>query len=167
MQARTAYRLAQLRSSLQARSCPSDREWAVGVLSDAERTFFERMPPWDRAHSLRVARVVQRDGGDELLTRAALLHDCGKTLPGRGVPLLYRGGLVVLGALSPRLLRLAARRWGPLWPIYLHVHHPDIGAELLSDAGSPSDVVGLVRRHQSPAADPRLRCLQRADEGTE
>jgi hypothetical protein len=157
------YRLAQLRWALGPPLSEAAREWAEGLLSPSERPLFERMPEYDRTHSLLVAREVERNGGDTILLRAALLHDCGKTVPPHRVSLPYRGGLVLLRAISPRLVRALARRWGPLWPVYLHVHHAELGARELERRGSPRDVVELVRYHQAPSADPALRRLQSAD----
>lgn len=160
---RARYRLAQLRWSLHARLGETDRVWVARTLTPAELVLFTRMPSFDQTHSVLVAREVEREEGDETLIRAALLHDCGKTVPPHRVPLVYRGGVVLLRALSPRLLRALARPWGPLWPIYLHVHHPERGAEELEKAGSPRGVIELVRAHQRPATDAALRRLQRAD----
>jgi hypothetical protein len=161
--ASVAYRLRQFRSSLAAQLSEEDRQWVDSLLSPGERELFYRMPGYDQTHSVRVAREAAA-GGDGILLRAALLHDCGKALPPYGVPLLYRGLVVMLRAVSPRLLRAVARPWGPLWPVRLHLHHPELGAEALERAGSPRELVELVRRHQEPGSDPRLRTLQRADE---
>ena len=157
------YRLSQFRASIFARLSPADREWVDHLLPEGERRLFYRMPPYDQTHSVLVAREVERSGGEELLVRAALLHDCGKTLADRRVPLLYRGLVVVLEAIHPRLLRLLGRPWGPLWPVHLHVHHPELGARELEAVGSPAELVKLVRRHQDESADPSLRRLQSAD----
>lgn len=157
------HRLAQLRWSLGARVSPADRWWVEGVLAPAELPLFARMPAFDQTHSVAVAREVARDGGEPLLLRAALLHDCGKTIPPHGVPLLWRGGVVLLRAIHPRLLRALARPWGPLWPVYLHVHHSALGARELEREGSPRALVELVRLHQEPSSDPGLVRLQRAD----
>ncbi|MDQ3327253.1 MAG: HD domain-containing protein [Chloroflexota bacterium] len=157
------YRLSQLCWSLSARLSESDREWVDQTLHPGERPFFYRMPRRDQVHSVRVARVVRERGGSKQLVRAALLHDCGKTIPPHGVPLLYRGGVVLLGAVSTTLLHRLARPWGPLWPVYLSVHHPALGARELTDARVESAVVELVRRHQDATTDIDLRTLQAAD----
>lgn len=163
---RVRRRLEQLRAAMLRRSGSGDVAWARRALPPAELALWERMPPYDRAHAIRVARAVATDPPpDELLIRAALLHDCGKTLPPHRVPLLWRGVVVLLRAAHPRLLALLARPWGPLWPVYLHSHHPTLGARELERAGSPSALAELVRRHQDLApADPALRRLQAADD---
>lgn len=157
------YRLAQFRSSLRAKPSSVDCTWVDSVLPRAERELFYRMPAFDQMHSVLVAREVERGGGDHLLLRAALLHDCGKTLAAHRIPLLYRGVVVVLHALSPALLRALARPRGPLWPVYLHVHHPELGARELLRVGSPPALAELVHAHQEPTNDPCLQRLQRAD----
>ncbi len=157
------YRLSQLRWSLGARLQERDRAWVEGILSPAEQTLFFRMPSYDQMHSVLVARDLEGAGAEEWLLRAALLHDCGKTLPDHRVPLLYRGGVVLVRVLSSRLLHVLARPSGPLWPVYLHVHHPEMGAQVLEQAGSPPEVVSIVRTHQEPTSDPVLQQLQQAD----
>ncbi len=158
------YRLSQLGASVFVRLDEADWRWVKDTLSETERPLFDRMPAFDQVHSVRVAREVAAAGGDEYLLRAALLHDCGKTLPPHRIPLPYRGLVVLIRALSTRLLRLLARPWGPLWPVYLNSHHPQLGAEALEQVGSPPEVVALVRNHQQPSSDPRLSSLQAADE---
>ncbi len=157
------YRLSQLRSSLGARLSLAEREWVDHTLFEAERPFFHRMPRRDQVHCVRVAREVRDRGGGEHLVRVALLHDCGKTMPPHKVPLLYRGGVVLLAALSPALLHRLARPWGPLWPVYLSVHHPELGARALHQAGVDPAIVELVRRHQEVSTDLELSVLQAAD----
>jgi hypothetical protein len=157
------YRLSQLRWALGARLSLVDRDWVDRTLSSNERPFFHRMPIRDQVHSVRVARAVRDRGGSEHLTRAALLHDCGKTMPPHRVPLLYRGGVVLLGALSPALLHRLAVPWGPLWPVYLSLHHPELGARALHQAGVQPAIVEWVRRHQEVSTDLELRVLQAAD----
>lgn len=160
---RSEYRLRQLRESLRATLSPAQRAWVDSILTPAERVLFYRMPKFDQTHAAAVAVELRDAGEDGLLVRAALLHDVGKTVPPHGIPLLYRGGVVLLGALSPWALRRLALPWGPLWPIYLHVHHPRLGAQALARAGSPDELVRLVRAHQEPAGDERMRRLQVAD----
>lgn len=157
------YRLSQLRWSLGARLGVADRAWVGRTLGPSERPFFHRMPRRDQVHSVRVARVVREHGGSDQLVQAALLHDCGKTVPPHGVPVLYRGGVVLLGAISPTLLHRIACPWGALWPVYLSVHHPALGARQLEDAGVEPAVVDLVRRHEDATTDNDLRTLQAAD----
>ncbi len=157
------YRLSQLRSSIGVRLALADRDWVDRTLPVAERPFFYRMARRDQVHSVRVAREVRDRGGGEHIVRAALLHDCGKTMPPHRVPLLYHGGVVLLGALSPMLLHRLARPWGPLWPVYLSVHHPELGARALHQAGVHPAIVELVRRHQDVSSDLELSVLQAAD----
>lgn len=159
---RATYRVGQLRASLFHRPTEEDVLWVRSILNEREHELFLRMPVYDQTHSLDVARSLSNVG--EHMVKAALLHDCGKTIPGHGVPLIYRGAVVLLSALSHQLvLKLAVPR-GPLWPIYLHVHHPRIGADALSRAGSSQAVVELVRHHQDDTHDPETLRFQAADD---
>ncbi|MDQ3855938.1 MAG: HD domain-containing protein [Chloroflexota bacterium] len=157
------YRWRQFRSAVDARLTPEDRRWVDARLPAPERELFYRMPRFDQTHCVLVARDVEQAGGDDLVVRASLLHDCGKTLPPHCVPLLWRGLVVVLTRLAPHLLSSLAKPRGPLWPFYLHTHHPRLGARELERRGSPPDLVALVEYHQVSSDDPRLRRLQLAD----
>src|SRR5690348_16833335 len=58
----------------------SDAVWVASVLTPGELTCWERMPAVDRRESVRVARRVQAElGDDNRFLAAALLHDVGKT----------------------------------------------------------------------------------------
>lgn len=121
------------------------------------------LAPYDRRHLLAVARDLEAEGHGRHVVMAGLLHDIGKA--GR-VTVVDRVANVLLGRLAPGLRdRLAARsRPAPgLDGLHLLLHHAERGADLLADAGTPADVVWLVRHHQSEIDHAGLRALQAAD----
>ncbi|HMT22479.1 MAG TPA: HD domain-containing protein [Promineifilum sp.] len=167
-----AYRLRQLRENLTAGPLTSEaRGSVVAHLSEPEQVLFSRFTFADQWHSYRVFRTLLDAGYNhpDLLV-AALLHDIGKILS----PLspVDRTIIVVGGALFPR----RAERWGQGsadgWrrPFVARACHPVWGAELASEAGSRSEVVDLIRRHQtrldgiSNESDRLLSRLQWADD---
>lgn len=129
-----------------------DREWVASVLSPAELALWNRMYGPDRRHSVQVARDVQRRLGHEAtapVLAAALLHDVGK-IDSR----LRTYGRVV----ATLTIRLVGRDEVMAWRrargihrrIALYAMHPQLGAELLTMAGSDPLTVAWAREHHDP-----------------
>jgi hypothetical protein len=137
------------------------------MLSPAELRLFAQMPRYDQRHCLDVYRTLRRGGyTDPLLLRAALLHDCGKVDDdGRPIPLLYYGLFVVLKRLLPGLYELAARRGrGVLRPFATHAAHEQRGAALAQAAGSPPELVAILRDYAARRTTEQTAALHWADE---
>lgn len=142
-------------------------------LTTAQQTLFWRMSHGDQRHAVAVARSLLAQGWtDRALLQAALLHDVGKSEG--SVPLVYRAVIVFLRALWPDTLRrLADVDTGWRRPFYVDARHPEIGARLALEAGSPARVAQLIAQHQAfttagsgglvPEHD-QLAALQAADE---
>lgn len=152
-------------------------EEAASCLSSGERELFLAMDRYDLAHSLAVAGRL-RD--DPLLHRAALLHDAGKLRCELGLATRW---LYTMGELfAPRRLAgLAAgleaqargesaleraRSLGSRLKkgLYVQLHHAEIAADLLAEAGSEAELVRLVGGHQEEPADERSRRLREVDD---
>lgn len=132
--------------------------WAASRLRPAERPLFASMSSADQAHSVRVARFVERRLGDlpggpddsEWILGAALLHDVGKSL----VPLGRTGralgtvtAWVGLGRVVPGRVPASTR----LGRVVEYGRYPELGAELLRTAGSDPRVVAWAsEHHRSP-----------------
>jgi hypothetical protein len=175
---RAAYRARQFWRALLAYILPlpaDELAAAREVLPEAGWSLFWLMPRNDRRHSLGVYRALRAAGYDARpLSQAALLHDCGKTHS--GITLLHRVAIVLLRQFRPALLAAWAQgqqppasRWR--YPLWVHAHHPEIGAGRAASAGCELDAALLIRRHQerSPQiSDERaaawLAALQAADE---
>jgi putative nucleotidyltransferase with HDIG domain len=87
----------------------------------------------DRRHAVDVAHAVG-DAPREVLA-AALLHDVGKVESGLGT--FARVGATVLGAVR--------RKWPGRVGAYLH--HDELGAALLAQAGSDPFTIAWAREH--------------------
>ncbi len=142
-------------------------------------SLFMRMPPFEQAHSLHVARALLELGEkDPDLLSAALLHDVGKIC--QPLRLWERAWIVIGMAFFPGL----ARKWGTISqntgavsflkrPFIVAAQHPLWGAELALQAGASSRSADLIRAHQSrenetpahpgsPAVQDRLLGLLRS-----
>ena len=107
-----------------------DVRWVESQLLAPEWELWQQMPVADRRHSIEVARRFQSMGQwtrEEMA--GALLHDIGKLQSGLGTSMR-----VVATVVGPRTERF--RRY--------HDHEP-IGAEMLTNVGSPASTVDLVR----------------------
>lgn len=141
---------------------------------------FAAMPASYRRHGISVyKRVIAEGGTDAALLQAALLHDSGKFDPesGRRVTLMHRVAVVLLEAVPPGrllLVRLSGGGAGPrglrgrlLYPFYLSMHHPHLGARRARQYGASAEVVRLIAAHQEHnergSQDDALRLLQAAD----
>ncbi|MGC8874717.1 MAG: HD domain-containing protein [Chloroflexia bacterium] len=159
------YRLGQFLASVWALAFPPAEREAALLLSREEYALFRQMRPYDRAHALRVLRLLERQTVDRSLLRAALLHDLGKSAGGERIPLLYRGASVIARRF-PKVWRCLARerpRGHPLRPFYLYAVHAARGARLAQAAGIPADVVALIAGHHDESATGALSLLQQAD----
>jgi hypothetical protein len=141
---------------------PRDVAWVEGALREHELRLWERMYGPDRRHSVQVARDVERRLGHEAtapVLAAALLHDVGK----------LDAGLRTFGRVVATLTIKAAgydevvswqRSRGIHRRIALYARHPELGAQMLTLAGSDPLTVAWTREHHQPretwTVDPRL-----------
>ena len=143
---------------------PADRAWAGEWLADAEATSFDRLRGADRAHSIAVARAVERGpgaGGERAprwVVSAALLHDVGKADADLGV--VGRSVATVLGWLGgPGVGRWLGDRSGrgPVGracrAVGRYIRYPELGAAALAAGGSDPRVVAWAREHHRPEAE--------------
>jgi putative nucleotidyltransferase with HDIG domain len=162
---RAAYRLGQFLASLWALLFPPDDHEAGRLLSPQEHALFRQMTAYDRAHALRVVRLLRQQTGDRTLLQAALLHDLGKSAGGERIPLLYRGAIVLAQRFTPLWKWLARERpvGHPLRPFFLYTVHATRGAQLAQKAGIDASVVALIAGHHNENASGSLFLLQQAD----
>jgi hypothetical protein len=167
------YRLRQFWQAVTARRLPPSA-WTeiITHLRPAEVELFRSLSRADQAHSFRVMKTLQEQGGaDRELLAAALLHDVGKTKA--RLPLWLRPAIILGHALLPGRVNEWGQGEAAGWrlPFVIKARHPEWGAQMAEAAGSEPLTIALIRRHQDhlgptggPAEDELLRRLQRADD---
>lgn len=147
------YRVSQGLANLRAAMAADDWALVSEHLSEAELSLFKGMQPQDQRHSVQVLRSLLAEGEeDELLLKAALLHDVGKSRCQIGI--FHRTLAVLAKAVFGELPFFLCRTpGGGCWlPMYVIASHPRIGASMLAQAGCPEKLWRLVELHE---LDPR------------
>ena len=142
------------------------------ILSAPELALFDRFSLNDQWHSYRVMKMLQAAGHTQpALLVAALLHDVGKTK--LSLSIWQRSLIVLVSLLLPRQTAVWGQGEAVGWkrPFVVKAQHPAWSAEMAAAAGSLSQAVALMRRHQDPIAPhdtseeaALLRLLQWADD---
>jgi len=132
----------------------ADAGWALEHLNEGERVVWARMSRLDRRHAAGVARRAALTLGDHATTEvlaAALLHDAGKVESGLGT--FARVAATLAAAIVGRE---KAGSWsegqGFARRIGLYLQHPELGAALLTTAGSHALAVAWAGEHHLPEA---------------
>lgn len=158
------HRVAQFIGHLTARVDPDEEQRARRLLPDAAWLLFAAMPTADRRHALDVAGHLLAAGHtDPELLAAAMLHDAAK---GRRMRLWHRVAGVVLGAVSPRMLRgLASANEGSWrYPFHLYIHHAALSADAAERAGCSRRTGDFIRGTTQPPDALLGAALRTADE---
>ncbi len=144
-------RVAQYTKALVARRRPPELVPGREVLPPPLFDLLTIMPPEDQRHGLAVLALLRSRGEtDSVLLQAGLLHDVGKA--GGGVRLHHRIARVLLRASAGPVWRwLTARPTGWRRPYWVVANHPERGAVWVASRGGASDLVALIRYHESRA----------------
>ena len=130
----------------------ADQEWVNAQLLPGELEIWERMSNPDRRHAVGVARAVAAELDIEAtrpVLAAALLHDSGKVVSQLRTPSRVLATVFWVVADTSR-----AHGWqnrtslvGKLAQYRLH---PELGADLLTDAGSDQLTIRWAAEHHQP-----------------
>jgi hypothetical protein len=126
----------------------ADDAWAEGHLLAGEAVLWRRLSGPDRRHAIGVGRgAIDLLGGEAVAERAvvaaALLHDVGKFEAGLGT--IGRAAVTAAAmVVGPDRVARLGRRAGR------YLHHDELGAELLTAAGSDPLTIAWAREHHLP-----------------
>ncbi|WP_034338473.1 HD domain-containing protein [Deinococcus misasensis] len=148
-------KLKRLSKSISAAQAQPEDQWAKSILTPEEYGVYIQMDPRDREHGTRVARTLQKDHpeAENPLIAAAILHDCGKSI--RPYRVLER---VLVGLVPYRLSKYVASEG-----VKVRFAHPEMGSDMLQEAGARPEVVRLVRLHHHPESDAQAALLYQYD----
>ncbi|MBQ9376453.1 MAG: HD domain-containing protein [Schwartzia sp.] len=168
-------RIRQFAVALGARLTEADRDFVRRWLTPEQRTLFFAMSVPDQYHALHVAYTARTLAAEwpgpvdeDLLTRAALLHDVGRR----------RGDLGTLGksfaVLFAHFCSDRARAYGDAPEgsgliedkMRVYFHHAELGAAMLAGLGCGEEAAVVAAHHRAPSPEdpPELRLLRMADE---
>jgi hypothetical protein len=152
----------------------TEQAWAESQLLPGEKAIWLSLSGPDRRHSAAVARRVEESLGSKAtrpVLAAALLHDCGKLDSGLRTP-----GRVIATVLAASIVKSESdvQRWSlskSSWKrsVSSYRRHPDIGAELLTNADSDLLTATWAKEHHLPPSmwtlDPAIAAaLHEADD---
>lgn len=147
----------------------SATQWLEGFFSANELVLFHAMSATDQAHAVICAQAVSELGDDVIV--ASALHDVGKTdarLETAGRVLASLCGLIGIDpAAGPRFLAPVFKGLRDRLSWYLN--HSEIGAQILTEAGSCDLAISWAREHHFASEDCSLPAdlaerLRRADD---
>ncbi|MFA5840272.1 MAG: HD domain-containing protein [Candidatus Margulisiibacteriota bacterium] len=153
-----------------------DEEFAQKYLNIQEMALFNKLPGFEKKHSVRVAKKMLKIAhgnasyDERKLARIGLLHDIGKVVEHNST--LSKSFMVVIRYFLPKQYdRLAdeGKYNLKLRRFYIHKHHGAVGAELLAKIGENSNMLTILRKHdpyvEKPNEEdpPELKILQEAD----
>jgi hypothetical protein len=162
--ARVFYRVKQFLRALLVPVRRREYDLVEALLVPAEVALFRRMARCDQRHCLDVFYTLCDAGHrDQVLLKAALIHDVGKTAG--GLTLLHRVVIVLADRYAPGWLpSLACDGRGWKAPFAVHMRHAQFSANWAARAGCSPEVVACIRGHHDPEPkNDRLAALQWAD----
>lgn len=142
---------------------PADEAWAKGWLTEGEQRIWNTMSNPDRRHAVAVARAVadgwsfEASGGserDRAVMAAALMHDSGKVISGYRTPARV-AATVVWAVADDRvanrwLEQRSGRRFDPRFRLAQYRRHPELGADMLRQAGADPLTADWAEQHHQP-----------------
>ncbi len=156
------YRARQFFAALGAKVSPAELALVAARLSPGELRLFQAMPLYDQRHCFDVYQTLVEAGHhDEVLLRAAIIHDCGK-LDDAGRPMaLGWYGLATLLKTLPALYLAVARLGGP---VAIYADHAWRGARMAEAVGASPELCRILRHYHDPAPTGLAALLKWADE---
>ncbi len=168
--------ISKFLKSLSINFSKNEIEFVRKYLNAQEQILFYRMPLADQKHAIEVSQVLENRAKSEKkldvaqLIKAGLLHDLGKcfypfTLKDRVI------GSLLKQFLPPAYENLSIKgekqtRKGLARMLYVHKHHPKLGADLARETGMSEECCIMIENHQDQSYEnpsPELQLLWAVD----
>lgn len=156
------YRVKQFFWGLRAKISDEDRGLVYRYLDAGESDLFFRLPQNEAVHSVRVAREVISEClkyciEDDIVIRAAFLHDIGKI--DSGLNIFSKSIIVILNRVFPKQLKKLIG----LKSVNAYYNHPEIAMGYLGEKEELLKYYILNHHNYDIKTDTNLKILQRAD----
>jgi putative nucleotidyltransferase with HDIG domain len=138
-----------------------DDGFARTYLTGAEYLLYAKMDPRDRHHACQVTKVLLRKypQSSSELSRAALLHDVGKSIS------KYRPiHRILVHLYTPKDIPASPKLHGLKGAWQRNLYHDRYGAELILHSGGNPAVAEIVARHHNPNGHQEAAILKEIDE---
>ncbi len=153
------YRLKQLYAAVFPQVKTQEYAWPALVLTSDELVLFSRQTLTEQRHALDVAADLQEqkeillavygESSYQNLLKAALLHDCGKSL--FRLRLWQRIWIVISTYFPDHLPDILAKKRNILGKtLLIYKRHPVWGKRLAAKAGACPEIQALIENHHSP-----------------
>ncbi|MFU0824548.1 HDIG domain-containing metalloprotein [Clostridium sp.] len=159
----SSYRIKQFLWGITAKVSLEDIKFVKEYLNNDELNLFIKLAVYDQAHCIRTAKEVKRiysekKMSNDLLVKAALLHDIGK-IEGK-LNLIDKSILVVLD----RITKGKIKEFKNLKKVDIYYNHPDKGYNILKNFDYNDRFLYLIRNHHNKSIkDKELEVLIKCD----
>lgn len=125
-----------------------DKEFIEKYLNENECELFYKLPKYEQKHSIRTAKDVHKvlrnnKLDNEMLIKAALLHDIGKIYCKLNP--IDKGVLVIMDKITKGHLK----KYKDVKKIYVYYNHAEIGYNLLMKYNYDDELLYLIRNHHN------------------
>ncbi len=155
------YRLKQLFNALFPKIKNHEYLWINYILNEKEQQLFRSQTLAEQRHALDVAYDIQNDKtvitaqhGEYIyacLLKAALLHDCGKSIIGLSIG--QRIFIVIFCYLPVRIQCVLKRNATFNQTILIYERHPAWGKRLVAQIGACLDIQNFIKNHHHPITE--------------
>lgn len=154
-------RIYQFFSALFAKISADEECFITTVLTPEEKHIFNKLQASDAKHAVKIAiYLAKKHPTDDILKRAALLHDIGKSE--RSLSLIEKCITVVLDKLFPIFAHELAKQNNSIMDIYYN--HAAKGALIAQRLNLDAEIIFLIKNHHdSNVKNERLQALISAD----
>ena len=142
------YRVKQFYWSITAHVNAKDIEYLRKYLNEEEINIFNKLAVLDQKHSINVAMDIEnscetKDINKNILIKAALLHDIGKSE--------YRSNVLnkTVMVLLDKITGSKIKKYKSIKMINIYYNHAEIGYNILKDQGYDEILLYLVKNHHN------------------